>query len=118
MVTFDELDGEIARLKQSLADKITLLRSNPLPSRGPSSIIRFSGSQEKIDRLDVIARLETQRDALFPNIPIQNELSQPIQTDTIKFFTDNPLIGGIGIGGIGIGGLVVGAVVLLLVLKR
>jgi len=32
--------------------------------------------------------------------------------DPIKFFTDNPLIGGIGIGG-----LAVGAVVLLLVLK-
>lgn len=33
--------------------------------------------------------------------------------DPIKFFTDNPLIGGIGIGG-----LAVGAVVLLLVLKK
>lgn len=33
--------------------------------------------------------------------------------DPIKFFTDNPLIGGIGIGG-----LAVGAVVLLLVLRR
>jgi len=33
--------------------------------------------------------------------------------DPIKFFTDNPLIGGIGIGG-----LAVGAVVLLLLLKR
>jgi len=33
--------------------------------------------------------------------------------DPIKFFTDNPLIGGIGIGG-----LVVGGVVLLILLKR
>lgn len=33
--------------------------------------------------------------------------------DPIKFFTDNPLIGGIGIGG-----LAVGAVVLLLLIKR
>lgn len=33
--------------------------------------------------------------------------------DPIKFFTDNPLIGGIGIGG-----LVVGGIVLLLVLRR
>lgn len=33
--------------------------------------------------------------------------------DPIKFFTDNPILGGIGIGG-----LAVGAIVLLLVLKR
>lgn len=87
MVTLVEFNAEISRLQKELSDKIARFRADPLPRRGPSTIIRFLGSAEKEARESKISQLISQRGALFPIIPIQDEpmiIGQTKQDNTLR----------------------------------